>query len=144
MFLHPASPQELQTTCPYHSQREICVSPSPSRTWVRNQAQSDHEMPQLQDVINQPREEQPGPSATQSPIGNLPPETLSLIFQHACSQRQREGPPMGLDAAKRDGYFFVLVLCAVSVQWRQIARSTPQLWDIIYIEVTREGVNFPS
>ncbi len=50
----------------------------------------------------------------------LPTETLSLIFQHfvvSCT------PP-----TKYDPRFPSLFLCSVSHVWRQVARSTPQLW----------------
>jgi hypothetical protein len=61
-----------------------------------------------------------------APTSFLPPETLSLIFQHACAL------PSTIDI---DDPHFPIVLGGVSTHWRQGAWSTSSLWTAIAINV---------
>jgi hypothetical protein len=61
-----------------------------------------------------------------APTSFLPPDALSLIFQHACAL-----PPL-LD---EDDPHFPIILGSVSKHWRHVAWSTPSLWTAIVINV---------
>ncbi len=67
--------------------------------------------------------------ALQSKTRVLPPEVLSLIFQHACVFRKSLGVErlvMGKPPRSRD--LFCVFLGSISHSWRQVAWSAPRLW----------------
>ncbi|KAF5351879.1 hypothetical protein D9756_007680 [Leucocoprinus leucothites] len=61
-----------------------------------------------------------------APTSFLPPETLSLIFQHACEL------PDNIDG---DDPHFPVVLGGVSTHWREAVWSTSSLWTALAISV---------
>lgn len=81
-------------------------------------------------------------NAVQARTRVFPPETLSLIFQHACTRNHHPNPE-SFPFEERGGRaqcdehtskFFHLRLAAVSSLWRQIVLTTPQLWSHINFE----------
>jgi len=79
--------------------------------------------------IQQPRILVPGP------INRMPPEILSKVFVEAAHS---ELTPM-LNGTSTASTYFPMVLCHVSFHWRQIAFSTPQLWDNLSTRVVLYG-----
>jgi len=69
------------------------------------------------------------------PINRMPPEIISKVFVEAAFS---ELIPM-LDGTPTSSTYFPMVLCHVSSYWRQIAFSTPQLWDHLSTRVILYG-----
>lgn len=59
------------------------------------------------------------------PINRMPPEILSKVFVLAALS---DLTPMS-DGSTTSSTYFPMVLCHVSSDWRQIAFSTPQIWE---------------
>lgn len=82
--------------------------------------------------------------ADESPIQRLPPEILSLVFQHAAPPINFEFP----EYPAQEGHYYwggrrkysrVRLLCrlaTVSILWRDIINSRPELWTSFAIRIT--------
>ncbi|KAJ3576761.1 hypothetical protein NP233_g206 [Leucocoprinus birnbaumii] len=58
----------------------------------------------------------------------LPPETLSIIFQHVCDLQVSESTDLKDDRRP-------IAISSVSVHWREVARSTPAIWNRLCVRV---------
>jgi hypothetical protein len=56
----------------------------------------------------------------------LAPETLSIIFQYACNLS---------DIASIDDDHRPVTISSVSVHWREVAQSTPSIWDRLFVNL---------
>jgi len=78
---------------------------------------------------------QGSPTLIPGPINRLPPEIFSNVFVLAALS---DLTPMSDDTTTSSAYF-PMVLCHISSQWRQIAFSTPQLWENLSTRVVLFG-----
>jgi hypothetical protein len=69
------------------------------------------------------------------PINRVPPEILSKVFVLAALS---DLTPMS-DGTTTPSTYFPMALCHVSSPWRQIAFSTPQIWENLSIRVVLFG-----
>lgn len=75
-------------------------------------------------------------NSIQSHVSSLPPELLSIIFQHA-------SPSLSYFARDHEeGRLFHLALRLVSGHWYNIVQSTPELWNCVYSKQARARKDF--
>ncbi|KAF9448924.1 hypothetical protein P691DRAFT_813356 [Macrolepiota fuliginosa MF-IS2] len=80
-------------------------------------------------------------NAIQSATRDLPPETLSHIFQYAARTEENklenteEGDSTPGDVSSHTEPSFLLALGSVSTQWRDVIRSTPRLWSVLHFKL---------
>ncbi|KXN85739.1 hypothetical protein AN958_10922 [Leucoagaricus sp. SymC.cos] len=148
--------------CPYCHQRCISVSPSLFPT----DDNSHHEVERVHEEIRQVEVLLGGLQQKrvallrrlnhlQSTISHLPPETLGLIFSHACAPAQSNQrhdeyemarstlTPMAQWDERLGGgvgytYCIQLVLCAVSSRWREVMLSMRHLWTSVDLDVRKK------
>ena len=75
------------------------------------------------------------PIHTPGPINRVPPEILSKVFVLAALSNLTTMA----DGTTTFSTYFPMVLCHVSSDWRQVAFSTPQLWENLSTRVVLSG-----
>lgn len=91
-------------------------------------------------------------NAVQSPIYALPPEALSLVFQHSCPPPDFDrshklavtnGESQDGDVSQDSGgnQYPQFLLGSVSSNWRQVVYSTPRLWTAIDLRTTSLNID---